>query len=145
MPFLVPNVLLLAVPLDDGWVLFAISPPVIGVAGAPFLRTVPAYLAVFRVRGDLLAVIIGGGDGAGIRVHYTPTAPADISMAGRFAHSNGIAVRPYWSLSHPATGDCQAGDLETAIELRMTARSQRTMKMFTSGAMVKQVAPDKIA
>ena len=51
--------LLLAIPLDGLRVLLAILPPVIGVAGAPFLRTVHAYLAVFRIRGDLLAVIIG--------------------------------------------------------------------------------------
>jgi len=59
MPFLVPNLLLLAVPLDGDRVLFAIPPPVIRVAGTPFLRTVPAYQAVFRIRSDLLTVIIG--------------------------------------------------------------------------------------
>jgi hypothetical protein len=52
-------VLLLAVPLDGGWVLLTVLPPVIGVAGPPFLRTVQAYLAVFRICGDLPAVIIG--------------------------------------------------------------------------------------
>jgi len=56
---LVPNLLPLSVPLDGGWVLFAIPPPVIRMAGAPLLRTVAAHLAVFRVRGDLLAVILG--------------------------------------------------------------------------------------
>jgi len=56
---LVPNVLLLAVPLDDGRALLTVPPPVIGVAGAPFLRAVPAYLVVFRVGIDLLAVILG--------------------------------------------------------------------------------------
>jgi hypothetical protein len=59
MSLLVPNLLLLAVPLDGGRVLFAISPPVIRVAGTPFLRTVPAYQAVFRIRSDLQTVIIG--------------------------------------------------------------------------------------
>ena len=57
--FLVPNLLLLAVALDRGWVQLAITLPVIGVAGAPFLRTVQAYLAVFGIPGDFLAVIIG--------------------------------------------------------------------------------------
>ena len=57
-PFLVPNVLLLAVPLDRDWVLLSVSPPIFRVAGSPFLRTVQAYLAVFRVRRDLLAVIL---------------------------------------------------------------------------------------
>ena len=56
------------------------------------------------------------GVGAGNRDRCTPTAPADISMAGRFAHSSGIAVRPYRRLSHPAERDGQAEDLETAIE-----------------------------
>ena len=55
---MVPNVLLLAVPLDGGWVLLAIPPPVIRVARAPLLRAVPAYLAVFGIQSDLLAVII---------------------------------------------------------------------------------------
>jgi hypothetical protein len=59
MPFLVPDVLLLAIPFDGGRVLFAIPPPIIRVAGAPFLRAVQADLAILRVCGDLLAVIIG--------------------------------------------------------------------------------------
>jgi hypothetical protein len=59
MSLLVPNLLLLAVPLDGGGVLFAIPPPIIRVAGTPLLRTVPAYQAVFRIRSDLLTVIIG--------------------------------------------------------------------------------------
>ena len=41
------------------------------------------------------------GGAAGIRVRCKPTAPADTSMAGRSAHSSGIAVRPYRRLSHP--------------------------------------------
>jgi hypothetical protein len=56
--FLVPNVLQLAVALHRGGVLFAVSPPVIGVVGPPFLRTVQADLAVFRVTRDFPAVII---------------------------------------------------------------------------------------
>ena len=55
------------------------------------------------------------GGAAGSRARCTPTAPADISMAGRFAHSTGIAVRPYRRLSHPGEW-FQEGDLETAIE-----------------------------
>ena len=56
---MVPDVLLLAVPRGGGGVLFAIAPPVVRVAGPPLLRTVPAYLSVFGVRSDLLAVIVG--------------------------------------------------------------------------------------
>ena len=51
--------LLLAVALDRGGVLLAVPPPVIGVVGPPFLRTVQAYLAVFRVCREFPAVIIG--------------------------------------------------------------------------------------
>jgi hypothetical protein len=74
MPFLVPNVLLLAVPLDGGRATFAIAPPVIRVAGTPLLRTVPAYLAVFRVHSDLLAVIISAAAAlaAGFAAHCLP-------------------------------------------------------------------------
>jgi hypothetical protein len=57
--FLVPNVLLLAVAFDCGWVLLTVPPPVIGVVGPPFLRAVQAYLAVFRVSRDFSAMIIG--------------------------------------------------------------------------------------
>lgn len=39
--------------------LFAVPPPVIRIPGSPFLRAVQAYLSVFRVRRDLLAVILG--------------------------------------------------------------------------------------
>ena len=56
---MVPDELLLAVPRDGGGVLFAIVPPVIRVACPPLLRTIPAYLSVFGVRSDLLAVIVG--------------------------------------------------------------------------------------
>jgi hypothetical protein len=41
------------------------------------------------------------GGAAGSQARCTPTAPADTSMAGRFVHSSGIAVRPYRRLSHP--------------------------------------------
>jgi len=51
-------VLLLAVPLDGGRMLFAVSTPVVRITGSPFLRAVQAHLAVFRVRRDLLAVIL---------------------------------------------------------------------------------------
>jgi len=56
---LVPHVLTLAVSLDGGRVLFAISPPIVRVAGAPFLRTVPTSQPIFRVGSDFLAVVIG--------------------------------------------------------------------------------------
>jgi len=71
---LVPNVLLLAVALDGGGVLLAIPPPVLGIAGAPFLRTVQAYLAVFGVPGDLSAVMIGAAAplAAGVAAYRLP-------------------------------------------------------------------------
>jgi hypothetical protein len=52
-------VLLLAIALDGGRVLFPILPPIVWIPGSPFLGTVQAHLAVFRVRRDLLAVIFG--------------------------------------------------------------------------------------
>src|ERR1700680_958258 len=74
MPFLVPNVLLLAVPFDGSRVLLAIPPPVLGIAGPPFLRAVPAYLAVFGVPGDLLAGVIGAASplAAGVAAYRLP-------------------------------------------------------------------------
>lgn len=72
--FLVPNVPLLAVALDRGGGLLAIPPPIIGVPGTPFLRAVQAYLAIFRVRGDLLAMIIGAAAplAAGVAAYRLP-------------------------------------------------------------------------
>jgi hypothetical protein len=58
MPFLVPNVLLLAIALNGGGVLFAILPPVIRIARPPLLRAVQTHLAVFRILCDLAAVIL---------------------------------------------------------------------------------------
>jgi len=48
----------LAVPLDGGRLLLAILPPIIRMARAPLLRTVAAYLAIFRICRDFLAVIV---------------------------------------------------------------------------------------
>jgi hypothetical protein len=52
-------VLLLAVPLDGGRALLAIPPPIVRITGSPFLCAVHAHLAVFRVRRNFLAVILG--------------------------------------------------------------------------------------
>jgi hypothetical protein len=51
-------VLLLAVPLHGGRMLFAVPPPIIRIPEPPFLRAVQAHLSVFRVRRDLPAVIL---------------------------------------------------------------------------------------
>lgn len=48
-----------AAHFNRGRVLFAMLLPVVRVTGSPFLGTVQAYLAVFRVRRDLLTVIVG--------------------------------------------------------------------------------------
>jgi hypothetical protein len=114
---LVPNVLLLAIPLDGLRVLLAILPPVIGVAGAPFLRTVEAYLAVFRIRGDLLAVIIGAapplaGAIAAHRLRRLKLRQLEDSLAiptPPLIHTDSCRARG-------AQCDLQAGNLETAIE-----------------------------
>src|SRR5215471_20870967 len=66
--------LLLAVPLHGGWMLFAVPPPVIRVPGSPFLRAIQAHLPVFRVRIDLLAVILSAAAAlaTGIAAHRLP-------------------------------------------------------------------------
>jgi hypothetical protein len=56
------------------------------------------------------------GDAAGNRSRCIPTASLDISMAGKIAHSRGIAVRPYRRLSHASQALFRRGDLETAVE-----------------------------
>ena len=59
--------LLLAVSLDGHRMLSAILPPVIRMPGAPLLRAVAAHLAVYRVRSDLLAVILGATAALAVR------------------------------------------------------------------------------
>src|SRR6476659_8209054 len=116
MPLLVPDVLLLAVSSEGGSVLLTVPSPVIRVARAPFLRTVLTNLAVFRVGSYLLSVINQRWGDVGSPSHCIPSASVDISIAGRIAHNSGNAVRSYWRLSHRSTRECQAGDLETAVE-----------------------------
>ena len=58
-PFPVAASLLPTVVLRGGRVLLSVSFPVIGIAGAPLARAVPAHLAVFGIGGDLLPVVVG--------------------------------------------------------------------------------------
>jgi len=51
--------LLPAVFFSGSWILLPILLPVIGIAGAPFSRTVLADLSVLGIGGDFGAVIIG--------------------------------------------------------------------------------------
>ena len=57
-PFPIAALLLLAVLLRGGWALLPVLLPVAGIRGAPLARTVLANLAVFRIGGNLLFVII---------------------------------------------------------------------------------------
>ena len=116
MPFLVPNVLLLAVPLDGSRVLLAIPPPVLGIAGPPFLRAVQAHLAVFGVPGDLLAVVIGAAAplAAGVAAYRLPRLIFRW-LEGSFT----VAASPFDHTAGCRTGSyaiSRRGDLETAIE-----------------------------
>ena len=74
MPLLVPNVLLLAVPLHGGGMLVAVPAPVIRIPGSPFLWAVQAHLAVLRVRSDLLTMILSAAAAlaTGIAAHRLP-------------------------------------------------------------------------
>jgi hypothetical protein len=71
--------LLPAIPLGGLRVLHAVPPRIIGIARAPFLRTIQAYLAVFRIRGDLLPVIFGAAPqlAGGIAAHPGRICSAD--------------------------------------------------------------------
>jgi hypothetical protein len=68
---LVAKVLLLAIALYGGRVLLPILPPIFRVAGPPFLWAIHTYLAVFRVRRDLAAVIFSAAPApaAGVAAH----------------------------------------------------------------------------
>jgi hypothetical protein len=115
-PFLVPNVLPLAIPLDGGRVLFAVSPPIVGIAGPPFLRAVQAHLAIFRVSRDLLAVVLSAAAAlaTGVAAHqlrrliFRWLEDSLTVGASPFDHTGGCRIL--------AESDVQAGDLETAIE-----------------------------
>jgi hypothetical protein len=65
--FLVTNVLL-PVPLDDGGMLLSVTPPVVGMSGAPFLRAVQTDLSILRVGRDLLAMVVGATPTLAIRI-----------------------------------------------------------------------------
>src|SRR5262252_7998928 len=54
--------------------LFAVPAPVIRIPGPPFLWAVQAHLAIFRVRSDLLAVILSAAAAlaTGIAAHRLP-------------------------------------------------------------------------
>jgi hypothetical protein len=114
-PLLVPNVLLLAIPLNGGRVLLTIPPPVIRIPGSPFLRAVPAYLAVLRVCGNLLAVIPGAAAAlaTGVAAHRLPRLifrwledPLTVA-ASPFDHTGGCRIL--------RSATVRLGDLETAI------------------------------
>jgi len=109
-------VLLLAIPLDGGRVLVAVSPPIVRIAGPPFLWAVQARLAIFRVSRDLLAVIFGAAAPLATRVaaHRLPRLVFRwledplTDAASPFDHNTGCRIRQRVML--------KAGDLETAIE-----------------------------
>lgn len=92
--------LLLAVPLDCGRVLLAIPTPVVRIPGSPFLRAVQAYLPVFRVRRDLLAVILSAAAAlaTGIAAHrlrgliFRGLEDALTVAASPFDHTGGCRI-----------------------------------------------------
>jgi hypothetical protein len=93
-------VLLLAIPLDGGRVLFAVPPPVTWVPGSPLMRAIQAHLAVFRVRRDLLAVIVSAAAAlaAGVAAHRLPRLvfrwledPFTVA-ASTFDHTGGCRI-----------------------------------------------------
>src|SRR4051794_25838137 len=71
------------------------------MAGAPLLRTVAAHLAVFRVRGDLLAVILGAPAALAVRAaaHQLPRLVFRwqegvlAKATSPFAHTGGCRIR----------------------------------------------------
>jgi hypothetical protein len=113
---LVPNMLLLAVPLDRGWVLLTVPPPVGRVVGPPFLRAVQAHLAVFRICRDFPAVIIGATLPLALRfaAYQLPWLifrwlEGSFTVAAMaFDHTDGCRT---W-----ADTTFTLGDLETAVE-----------------------------
>jgi len=68
LPLLIANSLLLAVAFDDGRVAFPAPAPVIGVPRPPLLGAILTNLAVFRVLGDLPAVIVGAPPPLAVRL-----------------------------------------------------------------------------
>jgi hypothetical protein len=78
-PFAVAGLLLLAIAFHGGGMITAIALPVIGVAGLPLAYTVAADLAILRVGGEFLPVVVG----------------AAVSLAERIAadHLTGLILR----------------------------------------------------
>src|SRR5215472_17599336 len=99
MPFLVPNLLELTIPLNDGRVAVrdtvASSPSCGSATPADYPGILGGKLGPQRSSGG----DNWRGDAVGTRTDCKPIAPADTSMAGRSPHSSGNAVRPYRRLS----------------------------------------------
>ena len=105
------NWLLLAIPLDGARVLLTISPPIVRVAGPPFLGAVEAYLAVFRVCSDLPAVIFSAA--AALAVGVAADRLRRLILRG-LKDSLTIAALPFdhkRQLSHPEAHKCLGGEI----------------------------------
>ncbi|MDQ6760798.1 MAG: hypothetical protein M3Z32_13175 [Acidobacteriota bacterium] len=97
----VTSLLLIAIVLNGSGVLFPISLPVIGIADTPLAGTVPAYVAVFGIGGDLRFVILGAPPLLAIRSTAYRLARLELRWrevplahaATPFAHRNVVASR----------------------------------------------------
>lgn len=164
----IAELLPLAVTFHCLGMLSAITLPVVRVVGPPLAEAVAANLAVLRIRYDLLPVVLG----APLPLAYRLAADRLTGLklrrlkgllavaAAAFTHSAVVALCPLLcrmenseNADKRSTGRplesavSHAADLETAVEtaveFRMTGRSQRTMKMDTSGGNLVQVAAEK--
>ena len=84
--------------------------PVTGMAGAPLLTAVPAHLAIFRIGGDLLPVVVG----AALSLTLASTADGLAWLKLRWLENLlAIATAPF---THTGVVAQAAADLETAVE-----------------------------
>jgi len=90
--------------------IFAVLLPVTGMAGAPFATAVPAHLAIFRIGGDLLPVVVG----AASSLTLSPTADGLAWLELRWLENLlAVATAPFTHTGVFASG---YADLETAVE-----------------------------
>ena len=110
----IAELLLLAVPFNRLGMCSAVALPMIRITGPPFSRAIPADLAVFRIDGNLLPVILG----------------AALALADRFAADRlvGLKLRRLKGLLAVAAAVFTHKPLSHPVPLRIgVGREQRKL------------------
>src|SRR4051812_49725918 len=109
------------------------------MAGAPLLRTVAAHLAVFRVRGDLLAVILGAPAALAVRAaaHQLPRLVFRwqegvlAKATSPFAHTGGCRIRRLPIVRRGFENPVKSGLRAGPLGVRVGAKPPEKLSVFS--------------